>query len=352
MVYKFTPDDRDPWTQSRIDPAANSDIHPQAPAGGGGPGRFTSPGPLRLDLSAGTLHPDSPAASTIQVSRIVLCSATTGGMSGEVLVVRIGSIYKLEGVINGQPVVYIGKSNDIKRRFLQDGHEWKKLVEDKNTKISIRRVYGDIDVKASKRGTPASATNEALRSEEEKALRETEAEIESYNKSLKDGEPSKRILNEDRAATEENMNKWRLRHKVKGDEEWITIRNSGSSEIVFKAFIGMQILDLILDAINQERHRKMAQYIRAPYVFLESDGRNGFTVQTESRWWGLSTRYTKHYITGSLKGTEVEIGLREFNELKEEAEALYGYVDWWGDFVPGMLMPRLPVVNTPSDRWA
>jgi len=352
MTYKFTPDNRDPWTQARSWTGADQDLHPQSPAGGGGPGRFTQQGPLGIDLPQTGLHPDAPASSTIEVGHIILCSATTGAISGDVVIVRVGAIYKVEGFINGQPVAYIGSAADLKKRLVADHDWWDELISRSDTKVSIRKVYGKLNVPASGQKTVRSATNEALRVEEEKALRETEQEANAYNEQLRPGEQQMRILNNRRAAAEKNMAPWRERHSVSGDEEWTPIKEPGGG-IVFRAFIALQVLDLILDAINQERNRKMSQYITAPTVFVEEDGVTSFTVRIETNWWGLSTTYKKHYLSGSLRDKDVEITHQEYSQFKEEAEALYGYVNWKGDFVPGLLLPKLPVINVaPPGTWA
>jgi lysozyme len=45
-------------------------IHPDAPAGGGGPGFFISPGPINYSPSAHLPHPNSPAARYLTVNEI------------------------------------------------------------------------------------------------------------------------------------------------------------------------------------------------------------------------------------------------------------------------------------------
>jgi hypothetical protein len=79
--------------------------------------------------------------------------------------------------------------------------------------------------------------------------------------------------------------------------------------------------------------------IYAQYMFVEEAGKSSFMLETQQVN-GFSRTYRKHYVMGSLRGRDVEITPEEFNALKEEAEADYGYLDSQGDFVP-----RLPAAE-------
>ena len=57
-------------------------------------------------------------------------------------------------------------------------------------------------------------------------------------------------------------------------------------------------------------------------------------------------QYYKNYIEGDLAGQRESINKKEFNFWKEEAHALWGYLNFWGDFVPGLLRPELPEIIT------
>lgn len=326
-------------------------VHQQAPAAGSQPGRHSVPGPLSQGRPAAAAVPDSLPANYTEVNHVTLSSPASGTVVGDALFVRVGSIYKLEGFIDGQPVVYIGKANEIKVRIGSNvkAHKWGSLVKDPKTKVSIRKVRAKLNIGASGGRSARSAQNEALLSQEEKSLRETEQQVKNYNENLPQGQAPKRVLNEPRPrpATEDNVEVWQKRHSVTSDEEWDVIKAPGSSAIVFRAFVGLQLLQIIVDALLEERNRKMARYVWATYVFLEQDGESGFTLESEGSWWGFVMHYRKSYISGPRQGTKVEITEEEFNALKDEAHALYGDVDFWGDFIPGILMPELPVVPAP-----
>ena len=220
---------------------------------------------------------------------------------------------------------------------------------------NVKRLRGKLNVEASGRGNIRSAQNEALLSQEEKALRQTESEVAEANKNLKPGQAPRTILNKNRPAAGENMAEWEARHSASSDAEWEVIKTPGSSVIVFRVFVGVQVLQLILDAVFAERNAKLARYTWAPYVFIEeNDPESSFTVDGVSSWMGFVTTWRKHYITGKHAGSYVEITDDEYKALKDEAEALYGYVDFWGDFVPGLLRTELPIIDhDPNDpNWA
>jgi hypothetical protein len=343
-------------TATMTEPGAG--VHPQSPAGGGQPARMANSGPLGGEPPS-TLSVTESAAKSAEVGHVVLASSASGNVVGEALYIRIGSIYKLEGFVNGKPVVYIGKADEIKVRIGSDlgKHKWDSLVQDAKTKVSIRKVYGKLNVAASSRGNVRSALDEAQWSQEEKALRETEQQVKEYNENLKPGQAPKTVLNKIRPAPGEKMEIYQQRHSASSEEEWDMIKAPGSSTITFRVFIGLQVMQLILDAFLQERNRKLARYGWAIYVFVEDDGESSFTLESEGSWWGFVMHYRKKYVTGPRAGTKVEITEEEFDALKKEAHALYGDVDFWGDFIPGLLLPELPVVPAPSpyldpSQWA
>jgi hypothetical protein len=335
----------DPSASSQGSVGLDDPAHPTIPPTGNGTV------PPQADLPAG----GTSAAVDVQVQRVVLHSTQTGAVAGEALIVRIGSIYKLEGYIDGNPVTYIGKANEIKVRVGGSGHPYAKLVKDPKTTVSMKKAYGKLNVEASGRANIRSAQNEALLSQEEKALRQTESEVAEANKNLAPGQAPRTILNKNRPAAGENMAEWEARHSASSDAEWEVIKTPGSSVIVFRVFVGVQVLQLILEAVFAKRNAKMARYTWAPYVFIEeNDPESSFTVDGETSWLGLVTTWSKHYITGKHTGAKVEITDDQYKALKDEAEALYGYVDFWADFVPGLLRTELPVIDhDPNDpHWA
>lgn len=107
---------------------------------------------------------------------------------------------------------------------------------------------------------------------------------------------------------------------------------------------------LLLDAVMLYRDQKMSQYVWAPLPLLDSGG--VFTLWQEDRGIFRSNDYYKKYKSGPLEGQMVPITTYEWDELRQEAEYLWGYVDWKGDFVPGLLRPKLPVITIPDPNMA
>ncbi|MGO4185142.1 hypothetical protein AB4Z17_28640 [Paenibacillus sp. TAF43_2] len=62
-----------------------------------------------------------------------------------------------------------------------------------------------------------------------------------------------------------------------------------------------------------------------------------FTIGNSKNGWFSSTNYFKTYESGTTEG----ISKDEYNFWKAEGRALWGYLDRWGNFVPGLFNPRL-----------
>jgi len=56
-------------------------------------------------------------------------------------------------------------------------------------------------------------------------------------------------------------------------------------------------------------------------------------------------KYFKKYECTEGRQKVVEIDKDEFNLWKKEAHALWGYIDFWGNFVPGILRTELPLIE-------
>ena len=67
-----------------------------------------------------------------------------------------------------------------------------------------------------------------------------------------------------------------------------------------------------------------------------------FTIGEKISWVVVHTYY-KTYVSGPLKGQRIEISQAEAAKYLKEAEALWGTTDWTGEFVPGLLVPQLPI---------
>jgi RHS repeat-associated protein len=241
----------------------------------------------------------------------------------------IGYVYVIEGTLHGQPVHYVGSTaQELQKRF--SAHKWKQLIQSIGTTVTVQTIEADLDVAASGRGTVRSATNEALRAGEQTVM--------DRKASARTG--SREPLNEVRAASKENTASWLQRHKVKIGRA--VKFNPG--RVTAASFAGFAVLDVAM----MYRDAKLAQYGWAPHVFQDEGG--VFTVGSGQHGW-FNAYYTKTYVDGPLSGQTFNIGKEDFNFYKAEGEALYGYIDWAGDWSPGLLRTSLPVVqrSQPND---
>jgi hypothetical protein len=246
---------------------------------------------------------------------------------------RIGWVYRIEGHLDGQPVQYVGSASDLRQR-LSNKHQWTKLLQQSGTKVHAMEVFADLDVQASNRQTLMSARNEALRAAEQRALEQVREQVEKANRSRAPGTKETRILNEINASTDAAA--WEARHKVTTSKRWHLFGRRAAG-VAPKALVVLTLLDAYL----LYHDSRTARYVMAPYVLEDEQGL--FTLQRSGSL--PSPRYHKAYASGGAKDRRVEISFAEFHALKEEAEALWGTTDWRGDFVPGLLNRKLPVIE-------
>jgi hypothetical protein len=82
----------------------------------------------------------------------------------------IGAIYKVEALMDGHPVVFVGSATDLKRRLASSLQKSDAVIAHADAKVSMKKVYAHLAVACSRRKTLRSATSEALRSAEGKAI--------------------------------------------------------------------------------------------------------------------------------------------------------------------------------------
>ena len=248
---------------------------------------------------------------------------------------RIGWVYRIEGQVDGQAVVYVGSAADLKQR-LTPRHRWGNLLQQESTKVSTLEVFAELDVRSSTKGTLLGARSEALRAAEQRALDRVRERVEADNRTRAPGGKETRVLNERNASAD--AARWEARHKVATSDRWRPLegRIAGATT---KALVALTLLDAYL----LYHDMKTSQYVMAPYILGDEQG--FFILQEKNLL--LSTKYYKTYLEGAVKGKTLEITSEEFRGLREEAEALWGTVDWNGDFVPGLLNRKLPVLRDP-----
>jgi hypothetical protein len=96
----------------------------------------------------------------------------------------------------------------------------------------------------------------------------------------------------------------------------------------------------IFDIYNSYLDLRKTQYEYAPYYMQDEGG--VFTIGFAKDGWFASTEYWKTYKSGQMEGEKVYIDKEEYNFWKAEGKALWGHLDFWGNFVPGLLNPVLP----------
>jgi len=218
--------------------------------------------------------------------------------------------------------VYTGSTiQALRNRFRT--HEWRDLIRAETTRIDTYEIKAELNVAASGQQSLRSAQNEAMRAAEQVVLKRTRAETGVTE------------LNIDEAAAEANIDSWAEIHNVILGPRTSFKPGSGGAAA---AFGGLQMLQLAL----MWRDMKLARYVMAPYLLEDEHG--VFTLAKESSLFSFS-KYYKEYKTGQLAGQEVEISKDEYSALKEEAEILWGTTDFWGDWVPGLLLKELPEVD-------
>jgi hypothetical protein len=294
---------------------------------------FACAGPSKRPPSEQPL-PYFKAASEQSSDRLLLVGTTElPAAAVHPLSGRVGWVYRIEGRLNGQPVQYVGSAADLKRR-LTNSHEWASLLQQDSTKVYAKEVLAELDIKSSNRQTLLSARNEALRAAEQRALEQARDQVERTNQGRTPAESQTRILNIDNAAADPAT--WEARHKVRTSKAWRVLER-GTASGATKALVVLSLIDVYL----MHRGAKMSRYVMAPYVLEDEQGL--FTLEENKSL--LSPRYYKTYRSGPETGRRFVISSEEFKGLREEAEALWGVMDWNGDFVPGLLNRSLPMVE-------
>jgi hypothetical protein len=271
---------------------------------------------------------------------------------------HIGYVYELTTVIDGETVRYVGSARDLQERFASGRHKWEDIIRDKNTQIRAKRVRGHLDIAGSNRGTELSARKEALGSVEKLELERSERQAARRNRNLGPGEKPMRILDDDPIVSSETKRAgWQKTHNVSIAKRWTNIKRSGQAFDALRLPSGGQrlrkagtrlvsVLDVYgtaKDAVAFARDQQLSAYEMAPYV-LEDEG-GAFVFGTETGELFSNTTYYREFVDGGHAGEREEISRSDFEEYSDEAKALFGYVDWRGEFVPGLLNPRLPCRN-------
>lgn len=264
--------------------------------------------------------------------------------------VKIGDVYVISGTINGEKVVYTGSTaQELKARFSK--HKWKELIQDPDTVVYHAEIRAELNVALSDRQTLLSAQNEALRAAEQVVLKRRRSDTSR----TASGEEQRGLtiegseLNIPNAAREENIAEWADRHNV----------SIGPTTRLEGLMLKVDAVSTIISVYLMWKEFNSPEYIWAPMEFEDEYGRYNLYKEPgtgvgcgsrcdigtygEQTAGGSEFLYFKSYISGSSKGTMVEISPSKWDELIKEHEALYGAGDE-EDFTPGLLRPRLPTI--------
>jgi RHS repeat-associated protein len=240
----------------------------------------------------------------------------------------IGYVYTIKGIYKGKVATYVGSASDLFKR-LSPSHMWEPLLRAETTTIEVTEIYGEVNVGASGRGTLRSATNEALRSVEQTKLKPIKGTLGNKN----------RIF----AATEKNAALWAERHSVEAGET--VMYKGGRNGIMLKCNAVGCGIGILIDAYLMYREQKLASYGEfEPYILQDSGGT--FSLQIYDPGIFNKNSYYKNYLSGTNSGQRIMINKGQFDEFKLEGEAMWGKVDFWGNWIPGLLRRKLPVVNS------
>jgi len=164
----------------------------------------------------------------------------------------IGYVYVIRGNLpSGEAVYYTGSTlRSLVQRIFRDPHTWKELARSKSATIDYYEIKATLNVAESGEQTLRSATNEALRSAEQVALKRERAA--AFTEGL-----GRRELNDPKRppAAEANIDKWGETHGVR-----IGPRMKFGAGVKIGAFVALQLLDIFL----MYRDGKLAQYARPP----------------------------------------------------------------------------------------
>lgn len=231
----------------------------------------------------------------------------------------IGNVYHIEGKIDGKPVQYTGSTaQELQARFSR--HQWGQLLADPETTVTAYEVLADPRPDLTERGTARSAINQALRAVEE-----------AHRARVAGTGPLE--LNGIRAATPEHAREWAERHSVSVSAGRVVDRMGNRVGGV------LDPVGTALDAAQFARDQRIAAQgvAIAPVTLQDELGR--FTVsKKQGPLLGLfGNEYSKTYVQGPHAGQQVAIDRDRYSFYEREAKALYGYMDWKGDFQPGLL---------------
>jgi hypothetical protein len=283
--------------------------------------------------------------------------------------IGLGHTYIVVGLdpTETQILAYGGSSKTILARLRDSGHPTAAFLKAKTTAIWTSRVSGNLNIAESGRGTALSASREALGAAEEPLNREIKEIINQIN-SGKEPPPGRSPVTEEArkymldlrdalkakgvsgASIADSLNKipaakdpvkFAARHNVEIGDNFVQLKKPGE-EFSFKLFSRVLTIVNIIGLISQMRDFNMArQGLVEESVSWPCEDQFGLFFFYE-RYGGLfhANTYFKVYLSGSQRGRAVPSNKSEVEAYRDEAKNLLGYVDFMGNFVPGLWLPE------------
>jgi RHS repeat-associated protein len=250
---------------------------------------------------------------------------------------QIGWVYVVSGKIKGVNVRYVGSGEQLARVFEPHENskltpeEWRQLVNDPETRIEAKKVFGDPDARATNQGTQRAAVNQGLRSKEQPVLNRVMKEVAKENVTL--GAKDQVVVLNDRAAAKDPA-LYGKRHKtfMRGGR-WAKVRPRLGGVLAV-----VDVLGTLLSAHNTVQEQEEAKNVDVPILFGDDGG--AFTVGFTTKWL-FNLTYYKIYRGGKLEGQQIELTDEEGEMYRKLVEELYGKRKD-GVIIPGLLELKQP----------
>jgi RHS repeat-associated protein len=291
--------------------------------------------------------------------------------------VQIGWVYTATGVYNAQPSIYTGKATSLEERLFTKtspglstpGHKYAGLIRDVETNISVRPIYGDATPKVGE--TPGEAVNRAQRVQEQ-----VQMDINGWSSdpNARVGPNGEVVLNTDPAlspakqAAYQELYNTSMGDSVVAKEVGAALdrtvlaeldKNVGSPAPSSPELLGgdtvgvngalalLQLADMFASVYQDAR---LGPYAMAPYKEVDSGGVFSISYGYDYNWtgWRSNKKWLKEYESGPNAGQKVSITKEQYDQYKAQMQLDWGYIDWKGDFQPGVFQQELPEIKPPS----
>jgi len=309
------------------------------------------------------------------------------------LPIRLGGVYVVIGWDDRamQVVAYAGSSKEVIDRLRASKHPMETFLNRPETRIYGLRVYGNLNVEATKRKTEASASRQALGAAEEPFIADIRRMVAAIADNREPAPGATKDLETVRQGLLETKAVGAAIAAAKGDATaaaWLRARNRISSSAHMEEYLarhgvsvpegirmlkgpGIELgstafgLANVLGLVSMYRDVNMARQgyvsVQVPMVCEDAYGTFVFVAHPHGLFevgetvyfsWLRPDTYTKRYIVnGTSYWRETSSSREEYQDYVDEYERLYGHPDFFGNFVPGLLAQEPPKTDIPPWYW-